>query len=64
VRCRAVRQGRDTEVHGGAAAGLFRIQLGELVLGSCKADVKSFQLDKPTLPFGLDDAGGRLSRLS
>ncbi|MFI2207905.1 hypothetical protein ACH47Z_46250 [Streptomyces sp. NPDC020192] len=52
-----VAEGRDAEVHGGVAAGLFGIQLGELVLGSCKADFKSFQLAKPALAFGLDDAG-------
>ncbi|MFE7931870.1 hypothetical protein ACFU6S_24750 [Streptomyces sp. NPDC057456] len=33
------------------------IQLGELVLGSGKADLEPFQLAQPALAFGLDDAG-------
>ncbi|MEU4490179.1 hypothetical protein AB0H94_35810 [Streptomyces purpurascens] len=33
------------------------IQLGELVLGSGKTDLKSFHLAQPALAFGLDEAG-------
>ncbi|MFG1663852.1 hypothetical protein [Streptomyces sp. Y7] len=59
-----VVEGGDAEVHSGAAAVLFGIQLGELVLGSGEADFKSFQLAQPAFTFGFGDAGVRLSRIS
>ncbi|MGW7261407.1 hypothetical protein [Streptomyces sp. NPDC054834] len=51
-----VAEGGDAEVHSGAAAGLFGIELGEFVLGSGEADFKSFQLAEPAFAFGFGDA--------
>jgi hypothetical protein len=47
-------QGRDAGVDGGGAP----VDLGELVVGACEADVESFGFAEPAFAFGFGDAGG------